>query len=185
MTTYFAQRGAFLIVSVTVIAVFIVHSSPASDVIDLLGPPCGDHCKDLLGPMMPATRPSARAGRWRGPGTGDALLAEWLDRLLNTSLASRVVTVFDFEAAWLRGYRECGPGCAVVDIGTKSIAAIGGAAVTSTAGLALIEVGPAGAAVAASLGVIFADQLERALRNTSGFEAARADIAARINARWR
>ena len=146
----------------------------ADDAVDLLGPSCGDDCADLFR-VPPHVDP-------KGPSTGLSVLAEWLDKLAKTKVFSKVVTVIDFEAAAIRGYAECGPGCATIDVATKGIAALGGGAVAVTFGLALAELGPIGEVYAASMGIRFADQLERALRNEPGFDAARRDLGGKINA---
>jgi len=152
------------------IILFAPRSVWADEPVDLLGPSCGDQCQDLLHPSQPA-----------GPDTRLSIAAEWLDRALHTKTFSKAMTVFDFEAPWVRGSNECGPGCAVVDVSTKGVAAIGGITVAATFGLALSELGPPGEAVAASVGVLFADQLEHVLRNLPGFGAAREDLGGRIN----
>lgn len=146
----------------------------ADDAVDLLGPSCGDDCADLFH-VPPPVDP-------KGPSTGLSMLAEWLDKRGKTTIFSRVITVIDFEATAIRGYNECGPGCATIDVATKGIAALGGGAVAVTFGLALAEFGPVGEAYAASMGIGFADQLERALRNEPGFDAARRDLGGKINA---
>jgi len=158
----------------------VCRATFADDVVDLLGPPCGDQCADLMHPTPPTTQPTNSV---LAPTVGESISAEWLDKILNGNILTKAATVLDFESAWMRGYQEGGVGYAIVDVTTKGVATLGGSAVAATTALALGELGPVGEAVAGSLGIVFADQLEKTLRSLPGFEAARQDIGRTINCR--